>query len=140
MVANSLVLPPVAPDVFSRSAQVWALLDDDRDAWEDDRHLLVSVSLWYPGCRTAHLAHRVSVMFAQELADDFGVAAQIILHDPSRISHAGDVHAHVVITANEVRSGGRGMFVQELLAVTAQRLLWDRWQALLAALPASRRP
>jgi len=57
VVANSLVLPPVAPDVFSRSAQVWALVDDDRDAWEDDRHLLVSVTLWYPGCRTAHLAH-----------------------------------------------------------------------------------
>ena len=140
VVANSLVLPPAAPDVFSRSAQVWALVDDDRDAWQHDRHLLVSVSLWYPGCRTAHLAHRISVMFAQGLADDLGVAAQIVLHDPSRISHAGDVHAHVVITANEVRSGGRGMFVRKLLNDDAQRLLWDRWQALLITLPAAQRP
>ena len=140
VVANGLVLPPAAPDVFSRPALVWALVDDERDAWNDDRHLLVSVTLWYPGCRTAHLAHRVSVRFAQGLADDFGVAVQIILHDPSRISQAGDVHAHVVITANEVRSGGRGMFVRGLLNNAAQRMLWDRWQALLAALPAAQRP
>ena len=137
---NSLVLPPAAPDVFSRPAQVWRLVDDDTDAWKSDRHLLVSVTLWFPWCRTTHLAHRASVTFAQTLADDFGVAAQVVLHDPSRISHAGDVHSHVVITANEVRSSGRGMFVQPLLADTAQRMLWDRWQAILAALPAAQRP
>ena len=140
VVANSLALPASAPDAFSRSAQVWALVDDDRDAWKDDRHLLVSVTLWYPGCRTAHLAHRTSVTFAQGLADDFGVAAQIVLHDPSRISHPGDIHAHVVITANEVRSGGRGMFVRPLLKDTAQRLLWERWQSLVATLPSAQRP
>ena len=140
VVANGLVLPSAAPDVFSRPAQVWALVDDDRDAWKADRDLLVSVTLWYPGCRAAHLAHRVSVMFAQGLADDFGVAAQVVLHDPSRISHPGDVHAHVVITANELRSGGRGMFVRPLLGKGAQLLLWDRWQAVLSALPAAQRP
>ena len=140
VVGNSLVLPPAAPDVFSRPTQVWALVDDDRDAWKADRHLLVSVTLCYPGCRTAHLAHRVSLTFALGLADDFGVAAQVILHDPSRISQAGDVHAHVVITANEIRSGGRGMFVRELFNDDAQRMLWDRWQALLSELPAAQRP
>lgn len=140
VVANSLVLPPRASDAFGRPAQVWGLVDDDRDAWANDRHLLVSVTLWYPDCRSAHLAHRASVMFAQGLADDLGVAAQVILHVPSTISHPGDVHAHVVITANEITSGGRGMFVRVLLEHGAQRLLWDRWRVGLAALPAAQRP
>jgi hypothetical protein len=138
--ANSLVLPPAAPDVFARSAGLWALVDDKTDTWQPDHHLLISVTLWHSGCRTAHLAHRASIMFAQDLADDFGVAAQVILHNPSKISHQGDVHSHIIITAREVTSAGRGMFVQPLLAKTAQRMLWDRWQDLLNALPAGRRP
>ena len=46
VVGNNLVLPPAAPDLLSRPAQIWALVDDDSDTWKADRHLLVSVSLW----------------------------------------------------------------------------------------------
>lgn len=139
VVGNAFVVGPDCPDHLARSGLFWTALD--ADVWTDDQHLAVAVTLWFPRVRSHHLAMRAATEFAQaNLADARSLCVQIVTHAPNKIGHAGDLHAHLIISARTAGVGELGKFPRDLLGNGGQSLLHDEWLSFLAVLPVNRRP
>lgn len=133
--AHRFVVNPDCPDLLATAAAFWPAVD--AGVWKDDQHLAVAVTLWFPNCRSHHLAMRAATEFAQvRLADARGLCVQVVAHAPSRIGHHGDFHVHEVISARATNSGGLTTYARDLLGQGGQLRLyaeWLEWKATHAA-------
>lgn len=57
---------------------------------------------------------RLAVDFAQELADRYGIAADVAIHAPDQAGDNRNHHAHILTTTNRIESDGLGNKVREL--------------------------
>ena len=57
---------------------------------------------------------RLAVDFAQELADRYGIAADVAIHAPGKEGDQRNHHAHILTTTNRVEGDGFGNKVREL--------------------------
>lgn len=123
------------PDLLATAAAFWPAVDTA--VWKDDQDLAVAVTLWFPNCRSHHLAMRAATEFAQvRLADARGLCVQVVGHAPSKIGHSGDFHVHEVISARGTNSGGLTTYARDLLSQGGQLKLhgeWVDWKSTHAA-------
>ena len=137
--ANIFIINPGCPDLLAKPEAFWRLLD--KDIWKPDQHLAIAVTLWFPELDFQHRAVRAAHAFAQNrLADARGLCVQLVAHSPSRISHSGDFHVHLVAAARAAGADGIGAFARDLLGRGGQTLLHSEWQEFLADLPNRVRP
>ena len=57
---------------------------------------------------------RLAVDFAQELADHYGIAADVAIHAPGKDGDQRNHHAHILTTTNRIEGDGFGNKVREL--------------------------
>ncbi|WP_413675663.1 MobQ family relaxase (plasmid) [Massilia cellulosiltytica] len=57
---------------------------------------------------------RLAVDFAQELADRYGIAADVAIHAPDQAGDNRNHHAHILTTTNRIEGEGLGNKVREL--------------------------
>ena len=137
--ANVFIVNPTCPDLMARPDTFWPFLDSD--VWKADQDLAIAVTLWFPNIVFQHRAVRIASTFAQErLADARGLCVQLVAHSPSRISHGGDFHVHLIASARAAVPDGVGAFARDLLGHGGQTLLHSEWQQFLAELPTQVRP
>lgn len=129
VVANQMLLPCEAPQVFMDPAVLWGLVDANDP--KPEQHLMVIQTIWFPACTRYHVALRQVTTFAfAQLVDRYGVAVQLIGHAPAKIRHKADFHVHLLCTAQSITSLGLGAFVRELLDPGCQlrcKAEWDAW-------------
>lgn len=123
---HRFVVNPDCPDLLATPSAFWSAVD--AGVWKDDQHLALAVTLWFPNCRSHHLAMRAATEFAQaRLADDRGLCVQVVAHAPARIAHRGDFHVHEVISARATNGGGLTTYARDLLDQGGQLRLYAEW-------------
>lgn len=129
VVANQMLLPDDAPEVFMDPAVLWGLVD--ANAFKPEQHLMVIATIWFPECIRYHAALRQVLAFAfAKLVDRYGVAVQLIGHAPAKIRHTADFHVHLLCTAQSITRLGLAAYVRDLLDPGCQhrcKAEWDAW-------------